>query len=406
MRNFFIFGFKVILLLIILLFILISSKVLLISERSLNGIAKIYFDEKYYVHNYPDVKKSGELPYKHYIHHGWKEGKNPSPDFNTTFYKNHYLLNDKRGLNPLADFVNSKFYFEKRVTKLDIKKVRKLTKPKYYLSLVAMFQNEARFLKEWIEFYRLLGVERFYLYNNLSTDGFREVLEPYIKDGLVVLRHVNGRAKGPGDLDRMLTGSYNEVVKELKDTSEWLIVGDTDEFLFPVQANNLPEVLKDYDDYAALSVNWVIFQDSNVERIKKGQLMIEEILKFVSNKDLHVKTIVKPRYVKSVVSTHFPDLIEGYTQVNENKEPFCGPFLPEASHKVLKINHYYQRDLEFYKNQKLRRGHVSKGNFDNERHVEEMVQKSIDQSNNIPPENVDHAILKFVPELKRRMFGD
>src|SRR5271165_4385432 len=50
----------------------------------------------------------------------------------------------------------------------------------YDLAICAIFQNEAPYLKEWIEFHKLVGVQHFYLYNNLSTDDYITVLAPYI----------------------------------------------------------------------------------------------------------------------------------------------------------------------------------------------------------------------------------
>ena len=46
------------------------------------------------------------------------------------------------------------------------KKIDLLESPKYYLVLVALFRDEARFLKEWIEFYKLMGGKNFYLFNH------------------------------------------------------------------------------------------------------------------------------------------------------------------------------------------------------------------------------------------------
>ena len=38
----------------------------------------------------------------------------------------------------------------------------------YKVSLCTIFKNEAPYLKEWIEFNHLIGVEHFFLYNNNS----------------------------------------------------------------------------------------------------------------------------------------------------------------------------------------------------------------------------------------------
>jgi hypothetical protein len=53
------------------------------------------------------------------------------------------------------------------------------------MSVVTMFKDEAKWMKEWIEYNRLLGFEHFYMYNNDSTDNYEEVLEPYIKKELL-----------------------------------------------------------------------------------------------------------------------------------------------------------------------------------------------------------------------------
>src|SRR4051812_43400023 len=63
----------------------------------------------------------------------------------------------------------------------------KLQYQKYKLVACAIFQNETFFLREWIEYHRIVGVEHFYLYNNLSTDNYLEILQPYIAEGIVEL---------------------------------------------------------------------------------------------------------------------------------------------------------------------------------------------------------------------------
>ena len=49
--------------------------------------------------------------------------------------------------------------------------------PSRYLAATAIFKNEAAYLAEWIEFYRLIGVEHIYLYDNCSTDNPKAVLD-------------------------------------------------------------------------------------------------------------------------------------------------------------------------------------------------------------------------------------
>ena len=44
------------------------------------------FDKSYYLEKYSDVRSAGMDPIKHYVLHGWKEGRNPAPWFDTKEY--------------------------------------------------------------------------------------------------------------------------------------------------------------------------------------------------------------------------------------------------------------------------------------------------------------------------------
>ena len=59
--------------------------------------------------------------------------------------------------------------------------------PDHYLAACAIYRDEAALPAEWLEFHRLVGFERFYLYNNLSTDHHSRCSRPYLEEGLVVV---------------------------------------------------------------------------------------------------------------------------------------------------------------------------------------------------------------------------
>lgn len=64
-----------------------------------------WFDANWYLDSYPDVKAAGMAPVAHYLMHGWKEGRNPGPDFDTVFYLGEYADVKESGMNPLWHFV-------------------------------------------------------------------------------------------------------------------------------------------------------------------------------------------------------------------------------------------------------------------------------------------------------------
>lgn len=374
------------------------------NEELLNIFARAYFDEEYYISNYPEIQNQPVDPFRHYTTQGWKEGRNPSKIFDTQFYANLYLTNkNKYQLNPLADYVRSKISLKTRFTNPNqLNVVEPLKNPKYYLTLVAIFQNEARFLKEWIEFYRLIGVEHFYLYNHLSTDNFQEMLEPYIESGIIELNHIVHLPKNLTEWNKIQTTAYNETIKKIKNIAEWLIIVDTDEYLFPVQQRNLATVLKKFDKYASVSVNWKMFGSSDVNRIPEDKLLIESLTKSDNVSDLHVKNIVKPRYVESISHPHYAKLKAGYAQVTENLEYFTGPFSPTQNLNILRINHYWSRDWEFFNSTKVNRIHMLHKNLSQEE-KKAKIETLVTLNKNYSIE-YSTSILKYLDELRYNIF--
>ena len=56
---------------------------------------------------------------------------------------------------------------------------------RYNYAIVAIVKNEAPYIAEWIDYHKKIGIEKFYIYNNDSTDNLVEVLRKYIDEGSV-----------------------------------------------------------------------------------------------------------------------------------------------------------------------------------------------------------------------------
>ena len=63
------------------------------------------FDREYYLRNNLDVARACIDPVAHYIRHGWREGRNPSPSFNTKTYLRKYQDVKSRGINPFYHYI-------------------------------------------------------------------------------------------------------------------------------------------------------------------------------------------------------------------------------------------------------------------------------------------------------------
>ncbi len=266
---------------------------------------------------------------------------------------------------------------------------------RYELSICAIFKNEAPYLKEWIEFHRLVGVQHFYLYSHNSEDNFQEVLMPYILQGLVELSE--WQDKGIGDFNYTQCKCYTECLKRARHVSRWVAFIDSDEFLFPVNEKSLLTVLKDYRQFGGVSVNWQMFGTSRVDQIPAGELLIEHLICCADphhDVNKHVKSIVQPKRASRFTDPHRAIYREGYYAVDTDKNPLGGPFSPYVQMNRLRINHYWTRDVYYLWNVKIPR-RLAWG------YSLEYVLNEAEAFN----QSVDGTILRFVPELKKRVFS-
>ena len=62
------------------------------------------------------------------------------------------------------------------------KKIREPKSFKYNFAIIAIVKNEGKYIEEWIDYHKLIGFEKFYIYNNESSDNTESVLKKYIDD--------------------------------------------------------------------------------------------------------------------------------------------------------------------------------------------------------------------------------
>jgi hypothetical protein len=207
-----------------------------------------------------------------------------------------------------------------------------------YLSICAIYRDEAPYLREWIEFHRLAGVERFFLYDNLSEDDHLDVLAPYLEEGIVTLRR--------WPVFDPQVPAYNDCLRWHRYDSRWIAFIDVDEFLFSPTGQSLPEVLADYEAWPGVAVAWVLFGTGG-HRTRPPGPVIENYLRTIEQPDptMNMKSIVDPTRVTTSVSAHhcaYPYM----SAVDENHFPVDGHTLVAPSFERLRLNHYHSKSEE------------------------------------------------------------
>ena len=64
-----------------------------------------FFDEAWYLQQYPDVAREGKDPIEHYLRRGAAMGLDPSPHFDTRWYRENYPDVARAGFNPLLHYI-------------------------------------------------------------------------------------------------------------------------------------------------------------------------------------------------------------------------------------------------------------------------------------------------------------
>lgn len=142
-------------------------------------------------------------------------------------------------------------------------KRRKTAETKYDVSICAIFKDESPYLKEWIEYHKIVGVDHFFLYNNLSSDDYHSVLDPYIAAGVVDL------IEWPYPQTQLK--AYDNCMKTFGKTSKWIGFIDIDEFVVPKSTDDIYSFLKNFEKYPSVLVYWKLFGSSGrIQRDPSG----------------------------------------------------------------------------------------------------------------------------------------
>lgn len=267
-----------------------------------------------------------------------------------------------------------------------------LTAYEYELAICTIFKDCTPFLKEWIEFHRMIGVEHFYLYDNSSSDNPLEVLRDYIDQNVVTytywpnLNEEQWRDQKCAWVSTTQLTAYYDARDRVMDKVKWLAFIDSDEFLVPVKDNDLKQFLKKHELRPGIEIFWQVYGTSNVYELPVNTLMIELLtLKCDPSHsiNLHTKIIVRPRLFKYFSQ---PPHKGNYFKI-------LTPYKPNINE--IRINHYINRTEKFFYEHKIK----GKETMDNAKWSQGYIEEWSKLGNDVE----DRIMDRFIPELRRRM---
>lgn len=217
---------------------------------------------------------------------------------------------------------------------------------RYYLSVLAIFKNEAMNIKVWVDHYLWMGVDHFFLIDNGSDDDSQKILKPYIDKGVVSVFYMPEKWKQ--------VEHYRHIFEHhIKNKSKWVIVADLDEFWY-VKNSTIRKELPKYENYDVILSNWRMFgTDGHIEHPKDIRTAIVHRRKEL---DQHTKYIFQSRKIKTEqVWIHNP-LGDVHKKINASN--------------IFLLNHYPIQSEEFFQKVKMTRGSASTLKHENVRNHE------------------------------------
>ena len=169
-----------------------------------------------------------------------------------------------------------------------------------YLSIAAMFRDEAACLREWLLFHLMNGVDHFRLYDNGSTDDFLGAIQDLVVAGVVDL------VRWEDGTDQSQRNMYHHAIESLRGQSRWVAFIDVDEFLFSPAALHLCQLLGDFERFPGVVVNWQIYGSSGLEQ--RDGLVLDSFTRRAPRsyfRNFRVKSVVDPAQVESASGAHF-----------------------------------------------------------------------------------------------------
>lgn len=192
---------------------------------------------------------------------------------------------------------------------------------KMRIALCTIAKSENRYIKEFVSYYKTLGVDVIYLYDNNDTDGecFEDVIGDEIASGFVKLHDYRGR-------NVVQLDAYRDCYAKYSASADWMMFFDVDEFLTFSPTSNMSSV-KEYlgqekfSSYNMIHINWMCFGDNEKLYYEEGDVTkrfpgplpytqcisldrpendtVKSILR-CGNEVRWIKSVHTPQYVKDV----------------------------------------------------------------------------------------------------------
>lgn len=212
----------------------------------------------------------------------------------------------------------------------------------HYLTIASCTKNEEDYIIPFIRFHRFLGCQKFIFWDR-TFEPLNSILNKKDFPDVEIIHFPEGH-------NNVHAIAWAKSIKYAQGKTKWLACIDLDQAIVPVKSDNICDILKDYEQYASLQLNWSTFGSGGQDK-KSPEPLFERFFmraKLSEGVNNHTQFICQPTRALAIRTDdpHHAKLQNGEISVNTNKQVVKGPFNIPPLHDTMWVAHYINKSRE------------------------------------------------------------
>ena len=210
------------------------------------------------------------------------------------------------------------------------------------IALCMIAKNENLYIKEFVEYYKNLGIKKIYLYDNNDINGenFNSILSSYINSKFIKIKNIRGKSE-------IQLHALNNCYQRYLNEYSWFLFLDVDEFLFIKNNKTLPNFLSDnrFSNCNTIFINYNEYGDSDLLKYDNRSIF----KRFTQSKYIACgKSLTRGGIKNAKIDIHKPLYINNYcNSEGESEELYKDKiFISKIAVDNAEIKHYITKSLE------------------------------------------------------------
>ena len=210
------------------------------------------------------------------------------------------------------------------------------------IALCMIAKNENLYIKEFVEYYKNLGIKKIYLYDNNDINGenFNTILYSYINSKFIKIKNIRGKSE-------VQLFAFNNCYQRYLNKYSWFMFLDVDEFLYIKNNKTLSSFLSDnrFFNCNSIFINYNEYGDSDLLKYDNRSIF----KRFTQSKYIACgKSLTRGGIKNAKIDIHKPLYINNYCNSDgETEELYKNKiFISKIAVNSAEIKHFITKSLE------------------------------------------------------------